>query len=75
MQMLRWTTQKFTERFDEYENGVNHVLRPSQSPDLNPNETQITKMKNYLLEGQCWKDGVGRSTEAGLVANGGPAPY
>ena len=27
-----------TEWFDEYENDVNHMLRPSQSPDLNPIE-------------------------------------
>ena len=27
-----------TEWFDEYENDVNHTLRPSQSPDLNPVE-------------------------------------
>ena len=27
-----------TEWFDEYENSVNHILWPSQSPDLNPTE-------------------------------------
>ena len=27
-----------TEWFDEYENNVNHVLWPSQSPELNPVE-------------------------------------
>ena len=27
-----------TEWFDEYENDVNHMLWPLQSPDLNPNE-------------------------------------
>ncbi len=27
-----------TECFDECENDVNHMLRPSQSPDLNPDE-------------------------------------
>ena len=31
-------TQGVTEWFDEYEDDVNHMLWPSQSPDLNPVE-------------------------------------
>ena len=30
--------REVTEWFDEYENDVNHMLWPSQSPDLNPVE-------------------------------------
>ena len=30
--------QGVTEWFDEYENNMNHMLWPSQSPDLNPIE-------------------------------------
>uniref|UniRef100_A0A3B4TXD6 Uncharacterized protein n=1 Tax=Seriola dumerili TaxID=41447 RepID=A0A3B4TXD6_SERDU len=32
-----------TEWFDEYENNVNHMLWPSESPDLNPEKISVSK--------------------------------
>lgn len=38
--MLQLRAQWLTESFDEFENDVNHMLWPLQSPDLYPTEHQ-----------------------------------